>query len=60
MTPPKALSFCVDAGCRTFVQARGEATVPQAPEAAIAMEAAEKELPVAQLGADIIACCSAV
>jgi two-component system chemotaxis response regulator CheB len=54
----KGLRLMRDAGCRTFVQDRATATVSEMPAAAVAANAAEKELPLEELGEAIIACCN--
>ena len=53
----KGLRLMRDAGCRTFVQDRTSATVSEMPAAAVAANAAEKELPLEDLGEAILACC---
>ena len=53
----KGLKLMRDAGCRTFVQDRASATVSEMPAAAVAVNAAEKELPLEDLGEAILACC---
>ena len=53
----KGLRLMRDAGCRTFAQERQTATVAEAPTAAIAANAAEKELSLAELGEAILGCC---
>lgn len=54
----KGLRMMKDAGCRTFVEDPASAIVGEAPAAAVAAGAGEKVLPLDQLGAAIIACCS--
>ncbi|MFN3553779.1 MAG: chemotaxis protein CheB [Novosphingobium meiothermophilum] len=54
----KGLRLMRDAGCRTFAQDRKSALVSEAPAAAIAVEAAESELALDDLGAALIACCN--
>jgi two-component system chemotaxis response regulator CheB len=54
----KGLRLMRDAGCRTFVQDRATATVSEMPAAAVAANAAEKELPLEELAEAIIACCN--
>jgi two-component system, chemotaxis family, protein-glutamate methylesterase/glutaminase len=53
----KGLRMMKDAGCRTFAEDPATATVGEAPAAAIAANAAEKVLPLDQLGAAIIGSC---
>ena len=54
----KGLRLMRDAKCRTFVEDRNTATVAEAPAAAIAANAAEKELPLAELAEAILGCCA--
>ncbi|WP_068072516.1 chemotaxis protein CheB [Novosphingobium lentum] len=54
----KGLKLMRDAGCHTFTQDRGSATVAEAPAAAIAIGAAEQELALDPLIAAILGCCS--
>ncbi|MFM5931397.1 MAG: chemotaxis protein CheB [Novosphingobium sp.] len=54
----KGLKLMRDAGCDTFAQDRASATVSEAPAAAIAADAAQKELPLDALGEALIAVCS--
>lgn len=54
----KGLKLMRDAGCHTFAQDRATATVAEAPAAAMAAGAAERELPLADLAAAALACCS--
>ncbi len=54
----KGLRLMRDAGCRTFAQDRASALVSEAPEAAVKLEAAEKELPLADLASSALACCN--
>lgn len=54
----KGLKLMREAGCGTFAQHRASATVSEAPAAAIALDAAEAELPLDQLAAQILARCS--
>lgn len=54
----KGLKLMRDAGCNTFVQARGSAVVAESPAAAVAANAAEQELPIEDLAAATLACCN--
>lgn len=54
----KGLKLMRDAGCDTFAQDRASALVSEAPAAAIALGAAGRELPLAELGPAILGCCS--
>ena len=54
----KGLKLMRDAGCATFVQDRASATVPEMPAAAVAANAAEKELALEDLGEAILATCN--
>jgi len=54
----KGLKLMRDAGCHTFVQDRATALVSEAPDAVVAIGAAERELPIAQLAAAALACCN--
>ncbi|PLK26663.1 chemotaxis protein CheB [Novosphingobium sp. TH158] len=54
----KGLKLMRDAGCDTFAQDRASATVSEAPAAAIAADAAQKELPLETLAEALIAVCS--
>lgn len=53
----KGLKMMRDAGCRTFAEAPATATVGDAPAAAIAAGGVEKELPLDDLAAAVIAGC---
>ena len=53
----KGLKLMRDAGCRTFAEDPASATVGESPAAAIAANAVEKPLPLAELGEAILACC---
>ncbi|HZV08500.1 MAG TPA: chemotaxis protein CheB [Novosphingobium sp.] len=54
----RGLRLMRDAGCRTFAQDRATATVAEAPAAAVAANAVEKELPLEGLGEAILGCCN--
>jgi len=54
----RGLKLLRDAGCETFVEDRKTALVAEAPEAVIALGAASRELPLAALGAAILAGCA--
>lgn len=54
----KGLKLMRDAGGNTFVQDRATALVSEAPDAVVAMGAAEHELPISQLAAAALACCN--
>ena len=54
----KGLKLMRDAGCRTFAQDRATALVSEAPAAAIAVGAAEQELPLDKLRDAVIAACN--
>ncbi|MEP6867606.1 MAG: chemotaxis protein CheB [Novosphingobium sp.] len=54
----KGLKLMRDAGCRTFAQDRSTATVSEAPAAAVAAGAVEKELALDELAAATLACCN--
>lgn len=54
----KGLKMMRDAGCQTFAQDRASATVAEAPAAAMALGAAERELPLDDLALAAIACCA--
>lgn len=54
----KGLKLMRDAGCRTFAQDRAGATVSEAPSAAVAAGAAERELSLEELAAAVLACCN--
>ena len=54
----KGLKLMRDAGCRTFVQDRASATVPEMPAAAVAANAAEQELALEDLISAILASCN--
>ena len=54
----KGLKMMRDAGSRTFAQDPASAMVGEMPAAAIAAGAVEKELPLDELAAAIIACCN--
>jgi two-component system, chemotaxis family, protein-glutamate methylesterase/glutaminase len=54
----KGLKLLRDAGSNTFVQERSSAVVAESPEAAVALNAAERELPVEELAVAALACCS--
>lgn len=53
----KGLKMMRDAGCHTFAQDRASAMVSDAPAAAIANGGAERELPLDELAAAVIASC---
>ena len=53
----KGLKLMRDAKCKTFIEDRNTATVSEAPAAAMAANAAEKELPLAELAEAILALC---
>lgn len=54
----KGLKLMRDAGAHTFVQARASATVAESPEAALGLNAAERELPIDELAGAALACCN--
>lgn len=54
----KGLKLLRDAGSNTFVQERSSAVVAESPEAAVALNAAERELPVEELAVAALACCN--
>ncbi len=54
----KGLKMMRDAGCHTFAQDRATATVSEAPAAAIAADAAERELALPELADAILSCCN--
>lgn len=54
----KGLKLLRDAGSNTFVQERSSAVVAESPEAAVALNAAERELPVEELVVAALACCN--
>lgn len=54
----KGLKLLRDAGSNTFVQERASAVVAESPEAAVALNAAERELPVEELAVAALACCN--
>ena len=54
----KGLKLMRDAGCRTFAQDRAGATVSEAPSAAVAAGAAERELSLEELAVAVLACCN--
>lgn len=54
----KGLKLLKDTGCDTLVQDRKTALVSEAPEAAIALDAASREVPLADLGAAMLGCCA--
>jgi two-component system chemotaxis response regulator CheB len=54
----KGLKLMREAGCHTFAQDRASATVAEAPAAAIAVGAAQHELPLDAMVAAIRGCCS--
>lgn len=56
----KGLKLMLDAGCQTFVQSRSSATVSEAPAAALAAGATDRELATDDLAAAVLACCSMV
>lgn len=53
----KGLRLLQAAGCRTLAQDRTTATVPQAPAAAVELAAADAELKLEDLAADVLANC---
>jgi two-component system chemotaxis response regulator CheB len=53
----KGLKMLREAGCDTLVQDRKTAMVSEAPEAAIALDAASREVPLDDLGAALLGCC---
>lgn len=55
----KGLRLLQAAGCRTLAQDRTTATVPQAPAAAVELGAADAELKLEDLAADVLANCGA-
>ncbi len=54
----KGLLLMRNAGAETFAQERGNAIVPEAPTAAINLNAATHELPADQIGAEAIKACT--
>lgn len=54
----KGLKLMRDAGCSTFVQARVSAVVTESPDAAMAANAAERELPIEDIATATLACCN--
>lgn len=54
----KGLKLLRDAGSNTFAQERASALVAESPEAAMALNAAERELPIEELAAATLACCN--
>ncbi len=54
----KGLRMMRDAGCRTLAEDPATATVGEAPAAAIAASAAEKTLPLDELGAAVLGFCN--
>ena len=54
----RGLKLLRDGGCETFVQDRKTALVSEAPEAVIALNAASREVPLADLGAIVLGGCS--
>ena len=54
----KGLRMMRDAGCRTLVETPGTAIVGEAPAAAVAANAAEKQLPLDELSAEMLRCCN--
>lgn len=54
----KGLKLMRDAGCNTFVQSPASAVVGESPRAAIAVGAAERELPVEDLVVAALAACN--
>jgi two-component system chemotaxis response regulator CheB len=54
----KGLKLMRDAGCNTLVQAPNSAVVAESPRAAIAVNAAERELPIEELAAATLAFCN--
>jgi two-component system, chemotaxis family, protein-glutamate methylesterase/glutaminase len=53
----KGLKLLQAVGARTLAQDRKTATVPQAPEAAVAAGAVDAELPLEELAADVVKTC---
>jgi len=53
----RGLRLLREAGCETFVQDRKTALVSEAPEAVIALDAASREVPLAEMGAAVLARC---
>lgn len=53
----KGLRLMKDAGCDTLVQDRKTALVAEAPEAAIALSAASREIALGDLGTAVLGCC---
>ena len=54
----RGLRLLREAGCETFVQDRKTALVSEAPEAVIALDAATREVPLAELGTVLLGGCS--
>ena len=54
----KGLKMMREAGCRTFAEHRASATVNQAPAAAVAAGAVERELALDELAVAVLACCT--
>lgn len=54
----RGLKMLRDAGAKTLVQDRKTALVSEAPEAVIALDAATREVPLAELGTALLAGCS--
>ncbi|KUR70976.1 chemotaxis protein CheB [Novosphingobium sp. FSW06-99] len=54
----RGLKLLRDGGCETFVQDRKTALVSEAPEAVIALDAATREVPLAELGTVLLGGCS--
>jgi two-component system chemotaxis response regulator CheB len=54
----KGLKMMRDAGCRTFVEDPASAVVGEAPATAVALGAAEKTLPITELGDAVIGACN--
>lgn len=54
----KGLKLMREAGCQTFAQSRASATVSEAPAAALAAGATDRELPIDELVAAVLTCCS--
>lgn len=54
----RGLKILRDAGCETYVQDRKTALVAEAPEAVIALDAASREVPLADLGGAVLGGCA--
>lgn len=54
----KGLKLLRDAGSNTLVQSPSSAVVGESPRAAIAMNSAEREVPIEDLAAAVLACCN--